>query len=98
MLANELGFCETEAKYALKEPDLKGMSLGDSKLRCPDADGMDFEDGCMKELGDVPENSKIVVIELPDIEIVDGRLLDEVHHDLDNAQLKLSDLLQICWY
>ena len=33
MLANELGFCEVEARHALNESDLKGMSLGDSKLR-----------------------------------------------------------------
>ena len=46
---------------------------------------MDFEDGCLNELVEVPENGRTVVIELPDVEIVDGHLLDEMHHDLDNA-------------
>ena len=46
----------------------------------PDADGMPFN-----ELFEVPEKGRIVVIEIRDVEIVDGHLLDELHHGLGSA-------------
>ena len=45
---------------------------------------MDFEDGCLNELGDVPENDNPFVDKIPDAERVVGHLLDELHHALDS--------------